>query len=306
MPESKSFLRTVRPPYFDAFYFRDEAAQSMASSINQPFFKIIFYLEGDTYYTIQDQRYDLIPGDILITPPFLPHCAYSPNNQVYCRLVLWFTTDLLDSVDTNGELRLFFERISFSKNGAKFRFAHSYQNEIFQQAFHLASEREYAKPFADTVAHSLASLILVGIYRAATSSRDEDADDPQTNLLIQSVVSYINENLHKDLSLDMIEEKFYISKFHLERLFKKRMGITVHSYIIQRRLTLARQKLYDGAAPGSIYKSCGFKNYSTFYRAFQKMYHTTPKLFSEQAATIMPADGNHSWNAWGHLEDKGL
>lgn len=116
---------------------------------------------------------------------------------------------------------------------------------------------------------------------------------------MNDIIRYINDNLCSDLSLDMIAEKFFISKFHLERIFKKKIGATVHNYITQRRLTLARQKLYSGESPTDIYKSCGFTNYSTFYRSFQKMYNITPKEFAAQAASILFAEGNRSWNAWG-------
>lgn len=303
MENTRAFLRTVRPPYFDAFYFVDEAAESAIRIVPHVFFKIIFYLEGDVYYTIQDQRYDLIPGDILVTPRFTPYYCYSPGRQTYRRLVIWFTQELLDSIDPTGQLNSFFEKIDESKNGSRFHFSHSYQNEIFRQVFHLASERDYTRPFSDSISHSLAALVLVGIYRAVSTSHSEEAEDPGVSELVNSVVSYINDNLQSDLSLDIIAEKFFISKFHLERIFKKKMSITVHNYIIQRRLTLARQKLYDGASPTKIYKSCGFTNYSTFYRAFQKMYNTTPRLFSEQATQIMFFDGNRGWNAWGRIDE---
>lgn len=303
MSGTRDFLRTVRPPYFDAFYFIDEAAEPVSRIVPHSFFKIIFYLEGDVYYMIENQRYDLVPGDILIAPRLVPYSSHSPGRAAYRRLAFWFSGDLLDSIDPDGELRRFFERIDETKKGACFHFAHSYQNEIFRQALHLVSERDYSKPFGDTVSHSIASLVLVGIYRAVISSRSEETEDSETNQLVDDVVDYINANLLSDLSLDMIAETFFISKFHLERIFKKKMSITVHNYIIQRRLTLARQKLYDGASPTRIYKMCGFANYSTFYRAFQKMYNITPKQFSEQAASIMFFEGDRGWNAWGSREE---
>lgn len=300
MSVTRDFLRNIRPPYFDAFYFIDESTESTSMIAPHVFFKIIFFLEGDVNYTIGDQRYDLIPGDILIAPRYTSYYSHSPSRQQYRRLVIWFTSELLDSIDPSGAVKEFFEDID-RQRGTCFHFTHSNQNKIFNEAFHLASERDYAKPFNDTMAYALISLVLIGIYRAATAAETEDNEDSDASKLVDSVVRYINENLQNDLSLDNIAEKFFISKFHLERIFKKKMTVTVHNYIIQRRLTLARQKLYDGASPTKIYKNCGFSNYATFYRAFQKMYNTTPKQFSEQAKAIMFHDGSHSWNAWGYM-----
>lgn len=299
MQETRDFLRTVRAPYFDAFYFIDEEASKSSRIAPHIFFKLILYIEGDVYYTIENQRFDPLPGDILMAPRSTPYHSHSPEGKPYRRIVIWFTQELLDSVDPSGNLHAFFEQIDHAKKGELFHFHNNYRSEIFKQAMLLASERDYSKPLGDTVSHALASLILIGIYRAATTSRTERKEDESAAKLMDDVIRYINDNLCNDLSLDMIAEKFFISKFHLERIFKKKVGVTVHNYITQRRLTLARQKLYSGESPTDIYKSCGFTNYSTFYRAFQKMYNTTPKEFTAQAASILFTEGNRSWNAWG-------
>lgn len=304
MANTRDFLRTIRPPYFDAFYFIDDLPESASRIVPHQFFKIVFFLEGDVYYIIQDQRYDLIPGDILIAPRYTPYYSYSPNRIPYRRLAIWFTQELLLSIDPSGKLKSFYERLDETKTGARFRFAHSHQNEIFRLVFQLASERDYDKPFGDLITTALASLVLMGIYRAVNSSGIEEVENEDTSKLIKEVVDYINENLQGDLSLDMIAERFFVSKYHLERIFKKQMSITVHNYIVQRRLTLARQKLYDGASPTKIYKNCGFSNYTTFYRAFQKMYGATPRQFSEQASAIIFYKGSHSWNAWGNISEE--
>lgn len=299
MNETRDFLRTVHAPYFDAFYFVDEMPLSKSLIFPHLFFKLIFYIEGDIYYTIQDQRFDPLSGDILIAPRFTPYRSFSPNGKPYRRIVIWFTQELLDSVDPSGNLRTFYEQFDSPNSGVLFRFHNSCQSEIFKQAHLLASERDYSKPMSDAVSHSLAALILIEIYRAATTSSMKRSEEKSAAELVQAVEQYINENLSKTLSLDSIADKFFISKFHLERIFKKKTGVTVHNYIVQRRLTLARQKLYSGKSPTNIYKSCGFANYSTFYRAFQKMYHITPKDFADQAASILFSEGNRSWNAWG-------
>lgn len=302
MKETRDFLRTVQAPYFDAFYFVDEVPNS--SSLIHPhlFFKLVLCIEGDVYYTIRDQRFDPLPGDVLVAPRFTAYHSHSPGGKPYHRIVIWFTQELLDSIDPSGNLRAFFEQFDEPNSGALFHFHNTQQSEIFKQARLLVSERDYSKPMGDAVSHSLAALILVGIYRAATTSRFERSEDESAARLVNAVIQHINKNLSNTLSLDSIADTFFISKFHLERIFKKKTGVTVHNYIIQRRLTLARRKLYSGAAPTSIYKSCGFTNYSTFYRAFQKMYNTTPKEFAEQAASIFFAEGNRSWNAWGNQD----
>lgn len=288
----RDFLMSIRPPYFDAFYFRDEQMEPITYIYPHIFFKLIFFLEGDITYSIREERHDMIPGDILLPPQHTSYYCHSHSKQPYRRMVIWFTPELLDSIDPAGALKRFFQQID-RQTGVRFHFSHGMQNQIFENVFSLTSELDYTKPMKDVVAYSLVALILTSIYRCASSAASSPADSSSAQL-VQSVADYINEHLTEDLLLDNIAETFFVSKFYLARIFKKHMSTTLHSYITQRRLTLARQKLYDGSMPTSIYKSCGFSDYSTFYRAFQKMYSTTPKQFSEHVQGIMYKDVERS------------
>jgi len=293
--QSREFLRNIRPPYFDAFYFVDEK-DALRTEINaHVFYKLIFFLEGDETYVIRNQQYDLRPGDILVTPRFTSYYRCSVTGGSYKRLVLWFTTELLDAIDDTGELRRFFEEMDKDKNGKRLHFPPSIYDRILDDVYQLVSEQDYDKPMGNVMAFSLMNMVLIGIYRAVASQEEEE--DSVASRLVQSIVEHINDHLLDDLSLDRIAETFFISKFYLERIFKKQMSVTVHNYITQRRLTLARQRLYDGAAPTQVYKNCGFSNYATFYRAFQKMYGASPKEFSQQAAAVLSyRDGDRSGN----------
>lgn len=288
----RDFLMSIRPPYFDAFYFQDEEMGPATYIYPHVFYKIILFLQGDITYSIGERQYDMIPGDILLPPRHMHYYSRARSHQPYHRLVIWFTPELLDSIDPSGELKSFFEQIS-QQEGTRFHFRHELQNQIFENAITLASELDYTKSMKDAVAYSLVALILAGIYRGAADSTSGPSDSVSAQL-VQSVADHINEHLTDNLSLENIAETFFVSKYHLERIFKKHMSITLHSYIIQRRLTLARQKLYGGALPTTIYKLCGFSNYSTFYRAFQKLYGISPKQFSEHARGIMYKDVERS------------
>ena len=288
----RDFLMTIHPPYFDAFYFQDEEMEPVTYIYPHIFYKIILFLQGDITYSIGERQYDMIPGDILLPPRHTHYYSRARSHQPYHRLVIWFTPELLDSIVPGGELTSFFEQIS-QQGGTCFHFRHEIQHQIFENAITLASELDYTKSMKDAVAYALVTLIMAGIYRGAAASTGGDSDSASTQL-VQSVANYINEHLTDSLSLENIAERFFVSKYHLERIFKKHMSITLHNYIIQRRLTLARQKLYGGELPTAIYKPCGFSNYSTFYRAFQKLYGISPKQFSQHARGIMYKDVERS------------
>ena len=94
--------------------------------------------------------------------------------------------------------------------------------------------------------------------------------------MTDSIVRYINENLEEDLSLERLSEKFFVSKYHLAREFKKYTGYTVHSFILKKRLLTARVLLREQNSILDVSLQCGFRDYSTFVRAFKAEFGLTP------------------------------
>ena len=113
------------------------------------------------------------------------------------------------------------------------------------------------------------------------------------NELVLQTAKYINENIASDLSLDVLVDRLFISKYHLSRLFRQYMNISPHQYITEHRLVAARHIINEGVSLREVAKRCGFANYSTFYRAFEKFYGCSPRDFSQWEAN--PAMQINAW-----------
>ena len=59
--------------------------------------------------------------------------------------------------------------------------------------------------------------------------------------------------------------------------FKAETGYSIHSYITNKRLLLARDLLLNGAGATEACYSCGYKDYSAFSRAYKKQFGVSPK-----------------------------
>ena len=110
--------------------------------------------------------------------------------------------------------------------------------------------------------------------------RQKDAHRPQPvmpkNPRVVEMMGYIDRHLTEDLDIDALAEAFYISKYHMMRLFHRESGFTVHGYLNQRRLLHARELIEGGMrATEACYRS-GFRSYSSFTRAYGKHFGTTP------------------------------
>ena len=103
-----------------------------------------------------------------------------------------------------------------------------------------------------------------------------------SNEKIDAIIKYISNNIDKDLALDHVAAKFYISKYHLVRLFKKYTGFTLHRYILEKRLVLSKSLLREGKSVSETSLACGFKDYSNFIRSFKKSYNISPKKYYNQ------------------------
>ena len=97
---------------------------------------------------------------------------------------------------------------------------------------------------------------------------------------IADILQYINHNLKEDLSVDNLASRYYISKYHLMRKFKEETGFTLHNYIVNKRLLMARTLISEGIPVTKAALESGFSEYSTFSRAYRKQFGATPSNIS--------------------------
>jgi len=126
--------------------------------------------------------------------------------------------------------------------------------------------------------------LIVYLNRAYLETCDENIeDDIMYDQKVNEIIHFINQHLDGNLSLEALSERFYTSKYHLMREFKKHTGFTLHNYIQKKRLILAKALLRDGIRITEVYQQCGFGDYSNFIRSFRNMYKVSPKKYGSGA-----------------------
>ena len=100
------------------------------------------------------------------------------------------------------------------------------------------------------------------------------------NSKILPILEYIAEHLVEDLSIDTLSSKFYMSRYYLMHLFKKETGYSVANYISTKRLLHARALIQSGTSVTEACFASGFKNYSTFSRAYKKLFLISAGLYT--------------------------
>lgn len=98
--------------------------------------------------------------------------------------------------------------------------------------------------------------------------------------IAEKVLSYIEDNLDKDLSLEKMANELNYSKFYIARAFKENTGCTVYKYIQSRRLNEAARKLVQTKLPiVEIALEAGYGSQQAFTQAFRYQYTCTPQEY---------------------------
>ena len=103
---------------------------------------------------------------------------------------------------------------------------------------------------------------------------------------IQKVADKIAEKSSEIYSLDQLSEDVYISKYHLIRKFKSKIGLTPHQFMIQVRVRNAQKELADGGRLIDAAIDNGFYDSSHFDKCFEKIVGISPSEYQKKSRGI--------------------
>lgn len=100
---------------------------------------------------------------------------------------------------------------------------------------------------------------------------------------ISQCIRYIYDHLHEQITIDSLSRQVGLHPCYLASLFKKETGITIHSFIQNKRLETAENMLKNSAySCADIANMLCFSSQSHFIRAFRKKYGMTPKEYRQK------------------------
>ena len=88
--------------------------------------------------------------------------------------------------------------------------------------------------------------------------------------IITNICEYINEHAEEKFDLEKLSNEFYISKYHLIRIFKNKMGITPKHYHMQSKLRLLKAKIINDKSEVSVAMDLNMSDVSHMCKIFKK------------------------------------
>ncbi len=91
-------------------------------------------------------------------------------------------------------------------------------------------------------------------------------EQDETQATMREIRHYIETHLDGDVSLDALGAEFALSPFHLQRTFKRVVGVTPRQYAEALRRDAVKQGLRDGKGVTEAMHAAGYQSASSFYQ----------------------------------------
>lgn len=232
--------------------------------------ELIYIISGAGRYLVEGVSYPIQAGDIFITQMAECHVAEIQFHlQNYERVVLQFSPDCLTETLNAHLLKPFTQRENatlnrYTKAEISSEFVRSCTDRIFK--FHRGGQAcvmSYLIP------------VLQEIYNAWEKKCDAQQENAQQ--LSNQIVAYVNKHLFDLEGLEQLEKELFLSRTHINRIFRSVTGSSVWNYVQIKRLFAARELIRKGTLIREAAAACGYQDYSAFYRAYKKQFGHSPQ-----------------------------
>lgn len=241
---------------------RSEGAGLMPQMHAHDYYELYYLEAGSREYFVEDTIFSVEAGDFVLIAPGKLHRT---GGEYGMRTLICFRDSFLHKTFTAAaakRLLMCFENLKITPPPSR--------RDAFLDMLGRIENAADGEEFALHLGLLLQELCACG--------RTELSSDP-----VSAMVAYINANFSTICNITQIADHFYISKFHLCRVFKDAMKVTVIDYLNQVRIQNACRYLRSSTKDmGEIAMLCGFHDPAYFSNVFKKLTGITPTVYRRE------------------------
>ena len=230
-------------------------------------YEITYILTASGRYIIEGSEHKVNRGNLLLISPVVYHKVDIDDTSPLEMYSIHFS-----KVALSDKVASMLDQITDGDNSRGIVYPHTLISDELVRAFERFST---AVRLGQNEADAYMQAILTEIIILLSASEGERINQAGEELGAR-VARYLNANIERNISLDRLARRFFVSKYHLCRAFKSYSGTSVHSYVNHKRIIHAKGLIESGLTASKAAERVGFGDYSAFYRAYLKVVGKSP------------------------------
>lgn len=223
---------------------------------------LICVCRGKLRFTLEGESVTAMPGQIALFDCRQPH-EYSAGDDTE---FLWLLFNGLNA-------EAIYRRILQNKGG-RHVFAPAGFPEITRGISELVASCEKGARMSEAACSQLIHRLLCGLLLGGESSGQEE------NEAVSAAISFIDRNLHRNITVRDAAAAASFSSAHFSRVFKLQTGYSPYEYILLRRIDAAKHLLTSTQlSVKEVAYQVGYNSEENFIHSFRKKTGVTPGVF---------------------------
>lgn len=238
------------------------------------YISLIYILSGSCTYKINNELYPVKKGDIVLCNPGIFHGKILNAGETIDEFHTGFTDICIKNLSKNHLI---------ADTACPVISPLKYEQDFFKCCSEMLLEQKKNEPGCELLLKSLFMKLIVILLKETyynENMEEQNAFNFETYdkiNIVNTIVTFINENYMKEVSLDKISRNMYLSAVYISKIFKEETGEPPINYLIRIRLSKARDLLEESTLTiKEVAKQVGYDDAYHFSKLFKKYYGYPP------------------------------